>query len=945
MPSACNLVSQVDGAESITKYVQTLDKFGNCPTQALAASLFVNTIIQQSFDLSYISILRQLADQQQYELLQANAQGYLDETGDHQALPLLALAHAHLGARNEAEAVLARVQAAADPLQLDARVDLAGVYCLIGRVDEAEALLESALASEPGHALALARLAWCRLQQGKPDAARRLYQDSAERAPERLPVWCALVRLYLQAGDYPAAQLALDSAIGRLEALADTLNETAVAGFTAQLRGVQLEIWLSTGQVAQAEQWLEQRRETLAEGEWTALVLDYSNLLAGGDQPAEAEEALRHALKHYPHNLGLISQLAELAQHQGRTGQAVQLLRRAIDLAKQQDQPEVGLWVRLSAACWQQQDGQARQAAEKALALAAALLESEATPLPMIRQLRLQAKNAMAQVESQAQQYERAEALFREVLEENPWFVPALQGLGQQQMQRGHIEEAVALFEQVKAIDPARGYSALINARRFPDDDETLSRLEQTARQPSLEGAVRTGLLLQLAAAWEKRKDYDQAFALAAEANNASKKRLSYDPKAHRNQCARVRHAFCKALYEHRPERGVDSTLPVFVLGMPRSGTTLVEQILAGHSRIFGAGELGVIPSRIAGLNRWERHVGSGRHYPDCVDDLSPYVSAGIANGILDEFKDLAATGKPEAQHVVDKLPHNFENIGLIKFLFPNAKIISVRRDPRDIAISNYFTDYQAKHGGMGFAYDLTSIGEQLADHNLLMHHWQQLFPGEILEVRYEEVVADLESSARKLLDYIGLDWEPQVLAFNELERPVKTASVWQVRQPIYTSSTAKWKRYQAHLAPLIKGTNARIMVDPVADMITLPEPGFLTDGVALFRQGDLDGAELSFKKMLHHNPEHAACQYMVGLLYLRKGYLQDGIELIETALEKAPWHREWRENLIKAYELAQMHEQVATLRAKYAPDMPLPVDPPADFLLGDFSSSAAFNI
>ncbi|WP_417618496.1 sulfotransferase [Oceanisphaera sp.] len=873
--------------------------------------------------MAYLNILRQLADQQQYELLQANAQGYLDETGDHQVLPLLALAHAHMGARSEAEAVLDRVQAAREPLALDARVDLAGVYCLLGRIDEAEAVLEHALASEPGHALALARLAWCRLQQGQLAQACTLYQRSAAIAPQRLLVWMALTRLQLQACDYLAAQQALDSAISRIEATITELPEGVAREFTAQLRGLQLEIWVATDALAQAEQWLDARRETLPEDEWCGLVLGYSTLLAGKERHAESEEALGNGLKYYPHNLALISQLAELAQLQGRTMQAVQLLRRSIRLAKTQDDTQqskqIGLWVRLSSACLQQLDQQARHAADKAIELADALQESETTPEAMIRQLRLQARNALAQVESQTQNFDVADVLFRALLDEAPYFLPALQGLGQQQMQRGNIDEAVELFERIKQIDPAKGYSSLINARRFPDDEATLEKIERAARQPSLEGEVRSGLLLQLAAAWEKRQDYDTAFALAREANNASKKRLSYDAKAHRNQCARIRHAFCKALYQHRPERGVDSTLPVFVLGMPRSGTTLVEQILAGHSRIFGAGELGVIPSRIQGLNRWERHVGSGRSYPDCVDDLTPYVSAGIANGILDELRELAATDKPEACHVVDKLPHNFENIGLIKFLFPHARIISVRRDPRDIAISNYFTDYQAKHGGMGFAYDLTWIGEQLADHNMMMHHWQQLFPGEILEINYEDVVEDLEGSARKMLDYIGVDWEPQVLAFNELDRPVKTASVWQVRQPVYNTSKAKWLRYKNQLTLLIAGTNAKICPEPIDDMISLPEPGFLTDGVALFRQGDLDGAELSFKKMLHHNPDHAACRYMVGLIYLQKGHLQDGIEFIETALEKAPWQKEWRENLIKAYELVGEPDKAAAMQASRA--------------------------
>ena len=348
----------------------------------------------------------------------------------------------------------------------------------------------------------------------------------------------------------------------------------------------------------------------------------------------------------------------------------------------------------------------------------------------------------------------------------------------------------------------------------------------------------------------------------------------------------------------------MDSSLPVYVLGMPRSGTTLVEQILAGHSAIFGAGELGVIPSRIQGLNRWERHVGSGRKYPDCIDDISLQVREGIANGILEELKGLAEEDKPNARHVIDKLPHNFENIGLIKFFFPNAKIISVRRDPRDIALSNYFTDYQAKHGGMGFAYDMTSIGEQLADHNMMMHHWHNVFPGEILEINYEDVVADTEGLARKMLKYIGVDWEQSVLNFNELDRTVKTASVWQVRQPIYKTAMAKWKRYESYLAPLIKGTNAKIKTDPITDMVSLPEPGLLQAGVALYKNKELDKAEYEFKKLLHHIPEHAAANVMLGLIYAQKGHLKEATILLEKGVNTCPWNQKWKKDLIKAYEV-----------------------------------------
>jgi len=862
--------------------------------------------------LSYFTILHQLVDQQQFSSLKTNVEQYLNETGDIQALPLKALALAHLGERVELEAVLVELDEQRSALNITAQIDLAAVYCVLLQLDEALLLLEHALKQAPDQPLVLARLAWCRMQMGELSVARDLYQRSAELMPNRLPVWGALARLSLEANDHLAAQQALDAGIARLSEIHTEFPETVVEDFTAQFRHLQLELWVDKGELAEAEQWLEQRYENVDKELWLNLVLAYAHALASRDQHSEAEEALRNGLKKQPDEVSLISQLSELAQLQGRTPQAIHLLRRLIYLAKQQDKPEVMYWIRLSSACLHHREEQARTAAEKAITLVGEMQESEETPLGLIKQTTLQAKNALAQIESQEQNYTLAEQLFTEILTENPYFLPALQGLGQQQMQCGHIDEAIALFERIKQIDPAKGYSSLINVCRFPDDEDVLKRMEKAAYRPSMEGSVRAGLLLQIASAWEKKKQYGKTFSLAVDANAASKKLLHYDAKVHRQECARTRHAFCAELYQHRADCGVDSRLPVFVLGMPRSGTTLVEQILAGHSEIFGAGELGVIPSRIQGLRRWERHTGSGRQYPDCVDDLNATVVKGIAEEILEELQAF----DPDAKHIVDKLPHNFENIGLIKFLFPNARIISVRRDPRDIAISNFFTDYQAKHGGMGFAYDLEWIGEQLADHNQLMHHWHELFPDEILEINYEEVVEDTEGMARKMLDYIGVSWEPEVLAFNELDRPVKTASVWQVRQPIFKTSKAKWKRYQSHLAPLIAGTNKKIQWDDI-QMVSLPEAGMLTTGVALYREDKLDEAEYEFKKLLHHIPQHAAANFMLGIVYARKNHLQEAAEFMEIGHKACPWNKEWREDLIQAYEMLGETEKAEALKAK----------------------------
>lgn len=856
--------------------------------------------------MSYLNILRGLADQQQFGELKSNAQALWAESGQLAVLPLLALALAKMGEYTEASQVCEQAAAHADALDLDAQVDLAGAYCVLLRWQMAVPMLEAVLVQQPEHALALARLAWCRICEGRETEARQLYQRSATLEPQRFTVWCALARLCLQEGDLVAAQQAHDSA--RIDA--DVLRAEIVVEFTGQLQALQLEIQVAGGEIATAEQWLEAHVASLSETAWVRLVQVFTLQLAGHDQHAAADDFLRAALKFYPENADLVSQMAELAQCQGQIPQSIYLLRRGIALARKQAQPEISWWVRLSGACLHQLDHLARQAAETALEQAEALQEGKPASVEMIQVFRWQAKNALALVECQNQNFAVAEAIFREILAENPWFLPAMQGLGQQQMQCGQIEEAITLFERIKEIDPAKGYSALINARRFPEDRETLDRLEWMARQPGLEGRSQPGLLLQLASAWEKHKDYEKAFALAAEANQCSKKFLSYDPQVHRQSCARIRHAFGKELYEHRKGCGVESSLPVFVLGMPRSGTTLIEQILAGHSQICGAGELGIIPARIQGLNRWERHTGSGRSYPDCIDDLNASAAQGVANGILDELQSF----DPDARHVVDKLPHNFENIGLIKFLFPNARIISVRRDPRDIAISNYFMDFQAKFGGMGFAYDLTWIGEQLADHNLLMQHWHQLFPGEILEINYEDVIEDTEGMARRMLAYIGVEWEPQVLNFNELDRPVKTASVWQVRQPIYKTSKSKWINYKKHLAPLILGANSKITWKTI-EMVTLPEAGLLTDGVAFYKQHKFAEAELSFKKLLHHIPDHAAANYMLGLIYVQSDEIHEGISLMEKAVQKCPWKSDWREDLIKAFELAGLPQQAAELR------------------------------
>ncbi len=862
--------------------------------------------------MSAVRLLRNLAEQHQFSELRELCRSLWDESGDPDVLPLLALARYRLGEWALAEQCLELALSRQTEYGVDARVDLAGALISGGRLDAAVEILEGTLVSHPRHALALARLGDCRMLRDEPDAARELYERVLDLEPDRVAVAINLIDIEYRQSRQVRAQQRLDAAFAALLRHVAEWPELLTQRYALQLRGQQFQVWIACERFGAAEEWLreqflQQQEGNLDEDVFVGYLESYASLLAQRNLHPQAQELLWNYRKSYPANSTLVGQLAELCSLQGHRLQAVNLLRRALA----GNEGDHALWIQYGNVCLQHQIDDARRAAEKAVELAEALRATDEQPSAVVEFKQAQAKNLLARVESQEQNFERAEQLFGDVLADNARFAPALQGLAQQYLQLGRIDEAVALLERLQRLDPVQGAASLINARRFPEDPGVLEKLERAARLPSLEGDVRSSILFQLATAWEKEGDYDRAFVLAREANEANSRLLAYDAPEHRNVCARIRHGFCRELYEHRPDCGVDSTLPVYVVGMPRSGTTLVEQIIAGHSRIFGAGELGVIPRVAQGLDRWERHVGSGRRYPDCADDLTPRVVEGIAADILEELGELA----PEAAYIVDKLPHNFENIGLIKFLFPNAKIISLRRDPRDIAISNYFADYQAKHGGMGFAYDLEDIGEQLADHNLLMHHWHQVFPGEILELRYEDVVEDVEGAARRMLDYIGVDWEPQVLDFNTLDRPVKTASVWQVRQPVYTSSRGKWRHYEKYLAPLIQGTNRPIRPDEIV-MLTLPEPGFLTNGVELYQRGDLDGAELSFKKMLHHNPDHAACNYMVGLVYMSKGHEREGVALLEKAVQAVPWQREWREKLIQAYCQVGDDDKAAQLEA-----------------------------
>lgn len=810
----------------------------------------------------------------------------------------------------------------ASVFDLDSKVDWAYLLILMGRVSMALETLNSVIELSPAHVLALLRRAHSHMLLSDFDEAIIDVKAVINTDPADFSAWVTLAQILLTSHKSTAA---IGNAIVKAEAAIvcaeelllkppiPLLDETYNYQLD-QLHQLKMIYWLESDALESAENWiasLESVSQRVKCYNWLALSL------AQSDRHADAEEILQRVVKQLRESaaltdeyIPLLTQFASLMELRGFMAKSVMLTRIAISIAP--DKPS--LWMLLARYSVKHRPELARKAIEKAFALIDDFENSADHSETSIFSLREEAKLISAELDIESENYEPAVDVIESILEHNPSNIHALNKLGSIEMQRGNIEKAIAHFEQVVHLDPLTGYRGLINARQYPKEESILLKMEREALRPSLSGAVSSGILFQVASGWQHLKQFDKAFSSVQLANESSKKLIGYDPVEHRQLTTRVLSTFLHHRSNLNKTSGLSTDVPVFVVGMPRSGTTLVEQILAGHSKIFGAGELGVIPQRIARLERWEKQIGSGLEFPECIDDLDEEILKGIAEDVLEELNELAAEDKPGALHIIDKLPHNFQCIGFIKLLFPNAKIISVRRDPCDIAISNYFTDFGAKHSGMGFAYDLEWIGQQLADHNLMMHHWHQVFPGEILEVQYEDVVEDTEGMARKMLDYIGVEWEPQVLAFNELDRPVKTASVWQVRQPIYKTSKAKWKRYEKHLGPLIKGTNAKITWEPF-EMVRLPEPGMLQKGIKLYEQDDLDAAEYEFKKLLHHLPEHAAANHMVGIIYARKGHVKEAIELMEKALKVCPWNQNWRKDLIQALELVGNTERADELK------------------------------
>ncbi len=385
---------------------------------------------------------------------------------------------------------------------------------------------------------------------------------------------------------------------------------------------------------------------------------------------------------------------------------------------------------------------------------------------------------------------------FHTALRINPDSLDAHNNLGLVLTQLGDLEAAAACYRKAIELDAdyAPVYENLAKSRRFgAGDRDEIRRLQALAESSKLSESGRISLHFALGKMLDDCGMFEQAFGHYRTANVLRRKTKDF----HREQCVTdVSHTietFSGDFFKQRQGSGHPSELPVFIVGMPRSGTTLVEQIIASHPQVFGADELmhiGDIATALPGRLQTEMA------YPGCVPMIDATLVRSLAEDYLGKLRALGG----DALRVSDKMPSNLFLLGLIALMFSRARIIHCRRDPLGVCLSIYFHHFVY---GYDYAYDLTDIGVYYRQYRRLMRHWHRVLPIEICDVQYEELVANQESESRRLIDYCGLPWDDRCLAYHKNDRAVQSMSNWQVRQPIYTDSIRRWKHYEKHLDEL----------------------------------------------------------------------------------------------------------------------------------------------
>jgi tetratricopeptide (TPR) repeat protein len=493
----------------------------------------------------------------------------------------------------------------------------------------------------------------------------------------------------------------------------------------------------------------------------------------------KAERIVRNLLKEYPTDVSAMRVLADIGLKMGQLKDARHLLERCLELA-----PDFHAARHSYAMVLMRQ-----QKPEAALREAEMLLAQEPNN-PNFLTLK-------GSILVRIGDHEQALDIYEKVLANYPNQARAQMSYGHTLKTVGRLAESIEAYRKCIRLSPEVGeaYWSLANLKTFTFNEEDIAHMRNQVTAEGGDADDQAHLAFALGKALEDRGEYDESFKFYRRGNAIRRIEHRHNPKVNVLEAVRQVRALDKAFFAQRAGWGCTAPDPIFIVGLPRAGSTLLEQILASHSQVEGTSELQDIIAISRELAGKCRENPSGK-YPENLVNMTAEQFRELGESYLRTTR-IQRSGSP---YFIDKMPNNFRHIGLIHLILPNSKIIDARRHPMGCCFSGF---KQLFANGQTFTYDLQHIGKYYRDYVRLMDHWDAVLPGRVHRVQYEEMVADTENQVRALLDYCGLEFEEQCLRFYETERAVRTPSSEQVRKPIYTQALEQWRNFERHLDPL----------------------------------------------------------------------------------------------------------------------------------------------
>jgi len=636
-----------------------------------------------------------------------------------------------------------------------------------GNAPMTEQIARAALRDYPGEVNFLTLLGAALTRQGRPEDAEDFLRQVVDNNPD-----------YAKGHEqFGATMLAL----GRPEAAIESFRRALELNPAFDAAHLQLgQTLLSLGREAEASEVMESfvrqkpHRKRLTEA---------ADLHRNGNYK-EAEKIYRDILKEDPDNVSAMRLLAKLAMKMEQYRDAVVLLKQVVRLAPDYRVALLDL-------------GHAQTELHE-LEDAVATVERAISLDPNSYGGYIALANALAR----SSRTNEAVAAYRKASVLRPELAGTYLGLGNVLKTLGKQREAIEAYRKGLSLQPdfAELYWSLSNLKTFRFDWDEVEAMKAELAKPGLSDAAAVHFCFALGKASEDYRDYARAFEYYERGNALRRMQESYDPVHTEVIHERIRAVFTKEFLEQARGGGHADVRPIFIVGLPRSGSTLIEQILASHAEVEATHELPEGGRLIRFIE--QRRVGRG-HYPEAVSGFSAEEFATLGKR-YDEQTRRYRSGAP---YFIDKMPNNFANLGLLSLILPNALFINAMRDPMDTCLSCY---KQLFARGQSFTYDLDDLGNYYLEYRRMMDHWHAVMPGRILDVQYENVVDDLEAQVRRLLDYCGLAWDMACLEFHNTKRAIRTASSEQVRQPIYTDAVDHWKKFGNALNQLVE------ILDPV---------------------------------------------------------------------------------------------------------------------------------